>query len=446
MAILSHYPFKALFTLYSIVYALLTLPLWFTSSIIPWTRPRREWSVIQAVRMQIVSKVLHYWSVIELNTATPLKPGREKNRFTIAQPAPRQLYTGPLAADSEIHPVPVGLTWTKTPIITSGGAGRQDLLPTDTTVVLHFHGGAFVIGDGRDHDTGFLAATLVKQFGLARGGALPPPTTYVVTPQYRLCCRPGSHFPAALQDAVTSYFHLVHDLGIPARQIVISGDSAGGNMALGLLRYIIEHGHQQQQPSELKPSSDSTKISPYADITLSSDDNKDHRTPLPLPGAVLLWSPWTDLSAAQDPNAIYASPQYKTDYLSGAFGAWGARAYTAFGRIEARSSPYLSPLHFPFASPVPVWIHAGGAEVLLQDCEELERTMRKELEKKKADTVVGEKFSVVGGCGGGQIEMFVSPHCPHDVLLVGAMAGFSKEAKIAARNAGEFWNRVRKVE
>ncbi|KAH7014308.1 Alpha/Beta hydrolase protein [Microdochium trichocladiopsis] len=427
MALLSHYPFKAIFTLYSICYALCTLPLWLTASIIPWTRPKREWTILQAIRMQITSKVLHYWSVIELNTSTPLKPGREGRRFTVAQPAPQEMYSGPLD-DAEIRPAPVGLTWTKTPV-TSGKT-----LPRDATFILHFHGGAFVIGDGRDHDTGFLAATLIKQFGIASGAAAPAHTC-VVTPQYRLSCRPGAHFPAALQDAVTSYIHLVHDLGIPARQVVVSGDSAGGNLALGLLRYITEHGAQSNQKQN--------------DI-LSGEEDEDgpDTTGLPLPGAVLLWSPWTDISAAQDPNAIYQSPQYSTDYLSGAFGAWGARAYTAFGRLDALD-PYISPLHAPFRSPVPVLIHAGGGEVLLQDCEELTRRLRKAgglgAEGSQEDD---------GGKGGGEwekvlagnVELIMSPHCPHDILLVGAMTGFNKEAKVAARKAGDFWNRVRKIE
>ncbi|KXJ87425.1 Alpha/Beta hydrolase protein [Microdochium bolleyi] len=412
MALLSHYPFKALYTLYSICHALLTLPVWLTTSIVPWTRPNRQWTVVQAIRMQIVSRVLHFWSVIELNTPTPLKPGREGRRFTVAKPGADELYTGALD-DPEIRPGPVGLTWTKDPI-TKGVAD----FPKGATVILHLHGGAFVIGDGRDHDTGFLAATLVRHFGGALAAAAAtarPETCVVVTPQYRLSCRPGARFPAALQDALTSYLHLVRDLGIPAAQIVVSGDSAGGNLALGLLRYIIDEHHHHG---------------------------------MPVPGAVLLWSPWTDVAAAQDPAAIYQSPQYRTDYLSGAFGSWGARAYTAATKTGSGSgssssvdprNPYISPLHSPFRSPVPIWIHAGGAEVLLQDCEELQRRMRKAIDV--AESVAEEEDGQ--GKEKADVELYISPRCPHDILLVGAMAGFKAEARDAAKQAAQFWRRVR---
>jgi acetyl esterase/lipase len=55
--------------------------------------------------------------------------------------------------------------------------------------------------------------------------------------QYRVANTPATRFPAALQDAVTFYSQLL-DLGIPAKNVVIAGDSAGGNLVLALLRYI----------------------------------------------------------------------------------------------------------------------------------------------------------------------------------------------------------------
>jgi acetyl esterase/lipase len=41
-------------------------------------------------------------------------------------------------------------------------------------------------------------------------------------PQYRLASYPKSQFPAALQDAVSSYNYLL-ELGIPATKIIFSG-------------------------------------------------------------------------------------------------------------------------------------------------------------------------------------------------------------------------------
>jgi alpha/beta hydrolase fold len=69
---------------------------------------------------------------------------------------------------------------------------------------------------------------------LGRRNICPP--RLVRCAQYRLSSHPGGRFPAALQDAVTSFQHLL-DLGVPALQIILSDDSAGGHLALSLLRY-----------------------------------------------------------------------------------------------------------------------------------------------------------------------------------------------------------------
>lgn len=62
-----------------------------------------------------------------------------------------------------------------------------------------------------------------------------PPAAAAV--EYRLLPNP---FPAALQDAATVYCDLVLRKGIEPERIVIIGDSAGGNVALALARWIRE--------------------------------------------------------------------------------------------------------------------------------------------------------------------------------------------------------------
>jgi alpha/beta hydrolase fold len=62
----------------------------------------------------------------------------------------------------------------------------------------------------------------------------------VLCVQYRLPSHPGGRFPAALQDAATSFQHLL-DLGVPASHIILSGDSTGGQLAVSLLRYISDY-------------------------------------------------------------------------------------------------------------------------------------------------------------------------------------------------------------
>jgi acetyl esterase/lipase len=50
-------------------------------------------------------------------------------------------------------------------------------------------------------------------------------------------------FPGPLHDVVSAYFRLIDDLHIPPENIVISGDSAGGALALALLLYLRDNDY-----------------------------------------------------------------------------------------------------------------------------------------------------------------------------------------------------------
>lgn len=338
-----------------------------TTYVIPWVRPSKAWSLNQAVRMRVVRLLLLYWSLTRSGDRLHLNAGREKNRFEVAAPRSPKLYKGPLE-NRDIQPAQLGLTWTP------ARPPPPSLVGPDMTVALHFHGGAFVIGNGRDEDTGLLAQSLIRHTGC----------TYVCTPQYRLSSSKGGYFPASLQDALTAYLWLTKIKGIPAAQIILSGDSAGANLALGLLRYI--HGH-----------------------------GKDIMAPYPK--AAMLWSPWVSVSAALEQD-MRLSPNYKTDYLTREFGRWGARSISANGAIDP-AGPYLSPLMHPFrlGENLPVFVHAGGCEILCDDI----RDFCKRFEH-----------------NGWNIHLDISQDCPHDILLLGDRAGFGAEAISAASRAGEF--------
>ncbi len=239
-------------------------------------------------------------------------------------------------------------------------------------MVLHFHGGAYVMGDGRSTNCGFLAQLLLKQAG----------ASHVFCPQYRLACNAGGRFPAALQDAVTSYVHLTHSMKIPPHRIVVSGDSAGGHLALNLLRYIEEH---------------------------ASPD-------LCAPKCAWLFSPWSDVSAALDPKTWLGSPNYRTDYVPAKFAAWGATAFLLKHRAD--QMPYASPLRHPFKTKTPIFVHTGGVEVLHQNNIELVDGMKSIVENK--------------------VELHVENGAPHDIMLIGNVLGFSDQAKRGAQLAGAF--------
>lgn len=102
-----------------------------------------------------------------------------------------------------------------------GGVRTEVLRPptTDADVtLLYFHGGGYTTGSPRTHRgvAGRLAVTMAA-------------TTYVV--DYRLA--PEHPCPAAALDALAAYRGLL-DRGVPARQIAVAGDSAGGGLSLTL--------------------------------------------------------------------------------------------------------------------------------------------------------------------------------------------------------------------
>ncbi|KAH8175136.1 alpha/beta hydrolase fold domain-containing protein [Sarocladium implicatum] len=349
------FPFDlALFALRAVLYAHST------------SRPVRRWSYRQAVGVALFALITKYASVLRIAPKLSLRHGREKERFVVAEPAPANYYEGPTSSPT-IRPEPVGLTWHPRP----PSQQSDDSSP----VVLHFHGGAYVLFSGRDEDTGFGAQMLTRHLGCAS----------VCAPQYRLSSHKDGHFPAALQDAITAYHHLITDMQVPASRIILSGDSAGGNLALALARYIHSHGAAHN---------------------------------LPMPSAITLWSPWVDIGDALR-STVESKRNYATDYLCTSFSRWGSESFTQNRTIDA-ASPYISPLHHPFSlagSEVPLFIQVGESEVLFDDC-----------------VLLAKRFTEAGWT----VRLSVSPNSPHDILTCGNILGFATEVQAAVRAAKDF--------
>lgn len=93
-------------------------------------------------------------------------------------------------------------------------------------VLLYLHGGAFVVETPRAH------GAFVSELA-ARNGMM------AVMPSYRLA--PEEPFPAAVEDVMACYRGLL-ELGYAAEDIVVAGDSAGGNLTLVLLQQALKEG------------------------------------------------------------------------------------------------------------------------------------------------------------------------------------------------------------
>jgi len=187
-------------------------------------------------------------------------------------------------------------------------------------VILYCHGGGYSTGSclyGRTL-TSKLAATTSMD---------------VLSFDYRLA--PEHPYPAALTDAIKVWDYLML-IGYGARDIILVGDSAGGNLALALTLKLKEAGRL-------------------------------------LPRGLVLMSPWTDLTSSGESHQTRAGvdPVLSKEYID--------RMITAYlgseKPSEMLSSPYISPLFGDFTGFPPVYIQAGDNEILLSDSVELHKRL-----------------------------------------------------------------------
>ncbi|WP_410608270.1 alpha/beta hydrolase [Amycolatopsis sp. lyj-109] len=181
-------------------------------------------------------------------------------------------------------------------------------------VLFHLHGGGFALGSA----TGSvgLAMSLARLAGLS-----------IVAVDYRLA--PENPYPAAVEDVVNAYRALLEREG-GAANIVVTGESAGGNLAVELLLAIRSAGLAQPAAAVL--------FSPMTDLTVSGES---FRT-----------------KATADPNITAAAIRTRVaDYL--------------IGTDVDPADPRVSPIFADLAGLPPLLVQAGSNEVLLDDATRL---------------------------------------------------------------------------
>lgn len=148
--------------------------------------------------------------------------------------------------------------------------------------------------------------------------------------EYRLA--PENPYPAAADDAVRMWDYLMYQ-GYGARDIVLAGDSAGGNLALVLLHRLKAEGRQ-------------------------------------LPRRLVLFSPWTDMTASGESYTRRAQldPTITMEYIHAV-----RKAYAGDADLN---DPMLSPLFGDFKGFPPTLIQVGSNELLFSDSERLRDRMR----------------------------------------------------------------------
>jgi epsilon-lactone hydrolase len=190
-------------------------------------------------------------------------------------------------------------------------------LKTDK-VIMQLHGGGYLIGFSDWY------RRLALKYSKISKGASVLSVDYRIAPQYT--------FPAALLDAITAWNWLISQ-GYKPENIIVVGDSAGGNLALALIEKLRDEGYV-------------------------------------LPAAVVCMSPWTDLATE---GVSYEENRYK-DPLFGEptprkgkpipVRKFNAIAYAGTTNLHDK---YLSPAYGDYSNFPPMLIQVGTYEILESD-------------------------------------------------------------------------------
>jgi len=175
-------------------------------------------------------------------------------------------------------------------------------------VILYLHGGGWVIGSPLTHRA--LNSTIAEATNLK-----------ILSIDYRLA--PEDPFPAPLEDCVNAYKWLLSN-GFNSDNIIIAGDSAGGNLTLATLLKLRDQG-------------------------------------IDLPAGAICLSPATDLTLADDSYFENA----ETDPILADIGAFWW--YVVYFAGEDPHNPYISPLFGDLKGLPPILIQASTCEILYSD-------------------------------------------------------------------------------
>ena len=217
-------------------------------------------------------------------------------------------YAARLKADVVAHPLGGVPVYKATP--------RAERLIADKHVIFDIHGGALLFGGG-EANVRFATAAIALRTGRVAYGV-----------DYRV--PPDGPYPAALDDCVAAYRALLAE--VPSERIVVSGTSAGGNLAGALLLRARDEG--------LAMPAGALLLTPELDLT-ESGDSFDTLMGLDvvLPARLM------------DMNLLYADGADLAD-------------------------PYLSPLFGDVSGFPPTLLQAGTRDIFLSNAVRMHRKLR----------------------------------------------------------------------
>ncbi|KAF7296121.1 Abhydrolase-3 domain-containing protein [Mycena kentingensis (nom. inval.)] len=341
-----HQPFKALYLAYEISTLLLRLPYWMLVSVV--SRPRPSWSWKRAVHVRCVRRLTSLSRFVGPLTSSPnhlaVVPGAGYHGLWI-DPVDLDSLSGKLklwVSAAKIEAVRLPGYWLHKP--KSSIEPEAPLMPGEK-IVYALHGGAYTRLSAHPSDV---------TSGIARGLLEHVDSVHrIFSIEYRLSStKPfavANPFPTALVDALAGYNYLINKLQIPSSDIIIHGDSAGGNLALALTRYLVESKQA-------------------------------------LPGGIILFSPWADMGTSHHTSdaSYYADSDIIPSDKGGSV-SYPVLAFTGpFGLGAAELNPYISPAsknieRVAFAGWPRTFISCGGAEILRDSIRTLHERMGQDM-------------------------------------------------------------------
>ncbi|KAF5370846.1 hypothetical protein D9758_002007 [Tetrapyrgos nigripes] len=340
--ILRSQPFKTVYLICELVTTcLIRLPLWTITALSSSRRPRSSWSLKRTLLVRITQRFIFVTGKQKLPNHHAITPALDAEGVWI-EPVP-ELITGELeiwAEVANVAPLRIPGYWLnkKGEKIEPGASP----MPAEK-VVYALHGGAYCRLSAHPSDpTAAIARGLLKHVDTVHR---------VFSVEYRLSSgKPyavANPFPTALIDALAGYNYLVNVVGFSPSDIIIEGDSAGGNLALALTRYLVEY-----------------------------QNSKSAKLPAP-PAALILLSPWADIGESHHNTGSSFFENQKSDYLGVRKQKGYGYASQAFlgphGAGAAEVNRYISPasvnpsLRISFEGFPKTFIVSGSAE-MLYDC------------------------------------------------------------------------------
>lgn len=206
---------------------------------------------------------------------------------------------------------------------------KADDCVIDDKIVLNLHGGAYVMPMSDNY-----RRTAVTNSKLCCGIRVMN-IDYRVAPEYK--------YPCALEDAEKAWNYLLNK-GYKPENIIVSGDSAGGNLALVLALKLRDEGKA-------------------------------------LPKALVLMSPWADMTTSGESypknikiDSFFGNRKGVVPDISSA----GLLAAYAGEHSDDLENPYISPIFADFTGFPPMLLQAGSHEILLSDSETIAKNAKEQ--------------------------------------------------------------------